>query len=260
MFSNILYINLDRRSDRNANVISQLQDINYNGAVERIPAIDAKNMDFTIVPRTVVTVKGIETATSKNIPVFTYLTKGGIGCALSHKRAFEQVLYGKDDYVLILEDDIWFDTNFTNKIMDIMHKVPDYDILWLGYHNKTNAKTIGNFDVPNTLYGLFGYIINKKAASVLLDIFPITWQIDTEIPKVFNKLKVFALKENDRIIFSEPSQIAVTFGTDIQTREGFEDTYDMQEHKKSMFSTEEFVVMLLALVMIYFLFKSCTKK
>jgi GR25 family glycosyltransferase involved in LPS biosynthesis len=48
MFSKILYINLDRRHDRKENVDAQLKIIRYNGLVERISAVDAKQLDFDV--------------------------------------------------------------------------------------------------------------------------------------------------------------------------------------------------------------------
>lgn len=263
MFSKILYINLDRRHDRKENVDAQLKIIRYNGPVDRISAVDAKQLDFSIIPKTFVTSDGMKTATSKETPVYTYLTKGGIGCALSHKRVFEQILYGKDEYVLILEDDIWFDKEFSEKLKKKLEKVPEYDILWLGYHTKSNTRSLEHFDVPDKLYGLFGYIINRKAASKLLDIFPITWQIDSEIPKMFPSLRVYALKEQDRIVFSEPSQVSYAFGTDIQHREDFENT--KSENTKSeivhsrMIKPHTLLIVCLIFYLIYYIYTKSKK-
>jgi GR25 family glycosyltransferase involved in LPS biosynthesis len=252
MFSKILYINLDRRPDRKENVESQLKDIRYKGPVERISAIDAKKLDFNIIPKTFITPDGIKTATSKETPVYTYLTKGGIGCAFSHKRVFEQILYGQDEYVLILEDDIWFDKQFSEKLTKALEKIPDYDILWLGYHTKSNVRSLDDFDVPDKLYGLFGYIINKKAASKLLDIFPITWQIDSEIPKMFPSLRVYALKEQDRIVFSEPSQVSYAFGTDIQHREDF---LNIQSEQSRSIKPQTLLILMLIFGIVYYIYK-----
>ena len=225
MFSKIYYINLNRREDRNLNILNQLNNIRYRGNVERVMAIDAKMLDFNNISSNLITKTGLETALSTDKPLYTHLTKGGIGCALSHKLVFSKILNGEDEYALILEDDIWFDEDFNEKLANILKNTPHFDILWLGYHNKTNMRQYNDLlDVPDRLYGLFGYIINKRAAKKLLEIFPITMQIDSEIPNQFKDLAVYAVKESQRIVLSEPSQIAYKFGTDIQRRDDFTNT------------------------------------
>jgi GR25 family glycosyltransferase involved in LPS biosynthesis len=230
MFTKIIYINLERRPDRKKNIENQLKNINNNIVVERINAIDAKKLDINNLSNKLVTKAGIDSALDKNKGVYTILTKGAIGCALSHKLAWEKVLYGDDNYVLILEDDIQFHKDYNNKLQAIINRVPDYDILYLGTHGYTQNKATKYFDIPKIIYGNFACIINKKAARILLSVFPITDQIDTDMAKVFDKLKVYTVKYDknnnidERIILSDLSQESYTFGTDIQHREYFSNT------------------------------------
>ena len=228
MFSKILYINLERRPDRKNNIEDQLRKIDNKIKVERINAIDAKKLDIANLSNKLISENGINAALDKKKGLYTILTKGAIGCALSHKLAWEKILNGPDERVLILEDDIWFDGDYNNKLSNIMKNIDNYDILFLGTHKYTPSKELKYFDVPKILYGTFGYVINKKAARILLSLFPITEQIDTEMSKVFDKLKVRTVKynhmEDERIILSDLSQEAYTFGTDIQHREYFSNT------------------------------------
>ena len=151
------------------------------------------------------------------------MTKGGMGCALAHRNCYKSILESDHEYTLKLEDDIWFADNFRNKLDSYLKEIPPYDILWLGYHNKSlKENTDKSYDIPDKmLFGLFGYVINKKAASELLNIFPLNHQIDSEIPKIFDKLRVYSLKEPNRLILSMPSSTETEFGTDIQIREDF---------------------------------------
>jgi len=228
MFSKILYINLERRPDRKNNIEDQLRKIDNKIKVERINAIDAKKLDIASLSNKIISKNGINAALDNKKGLYTILTKGAVGCALSHKLAWEKILNGPDEHVLILEDDIWFDGDYNNKLVDIMKNIDNYDILFLGAHKYTPSKELKYFDVPNILYGLFGYVINKKAARILLSLFPITEQIDTEMSRVFDKLKVRTVKynhmEDDRIILSDLSQESYTFGTDIQHRDYFPNT------------------------------------
>ena len=245
MFSKIIYINLDRRPDRNENVINQLKNINYNGRLERFSAIDSKKLDINMMPNNIFTKKAIDDANDTTGKLYNVMTKGAIGCTLSHKLIYEKILYGEDEYVLILEDDITFDDNFIKKYTDIIKKIPKYDILYLGYHNKNDLKNHNSYDVPRELWGLFGYIINKKAAKKLLEVFPITAQIDSEISRAYPDLKVYALKEDERIISSDTSQTSYRFGTDIQTREGFSSSC------QNYFTMENIIVSALIILCIY---------
>jgi GR25 family glycosyltransferase involved in LPS biosynthesis len=159
------------------------------------------------------------------------MTKGAIGCALAHRNAYINVLNSDSEYSLIIEDDITLDDRFNEKLEICKNSLPDikYDILWLGYHYKSTKEHVNTYyDVPgDILFGLFGYVINKKAAKKLLEMFPITHQIDSEIPKLFPDLVTFAIKEDHKIILSPQSSTITTYGTDIQIREdveGFKNT------------------------------------
>lgn len=229
MFTKIMYINLERRPDRKKNIENQLDKINNKLPFERINAVDAKKLDIQNLSNKLVTKDGIKSALNKKNGLYTILTKGAIGCALSHKIAWEKVMNGNDEYVLIVEDDIEFIDNYNDKLNSIIKKVPKYDILYLGNSGYNKHSGLDSVDIPKLTYGTFGYIINKTAAKMLLQVFPITQQIDTEMSKVFDKLKVFTVKYNkddidERIILSDLSQESYKYGTDIQHREYFSNT------------------------------------
>jgi len=227
MFTKIIYINLDRRTDRNENVINELDKVginNNNYTIERIPGVDASLLDFNNISTDLFTTESINTALDKNNGVGGPMTKGAVGCALAHRNCYLNILESNHDYVLILEDDIFIDDNFLDKLNS--YEIPEFDILFLGwhshYHMMVEATNITEYCfTPKFLFGLFGYIINKKAAHHLLNLFPLTFQIDTEMRKVFPELRVYALNEKYNLIHSEHSSTTSKFGTDIQIREDF---------------------------------------
>jgi len=228
MFKKIYYINLEHRTDRNENVENQLKKINFNGPIERINAAYGKNLDLKLIPNNLFTKESIQSTTNKNdIGNCRTMTKGGMGVSISQKWIYEKILCGTEDYALILEDDVTITDNFITKLEEQLKNIPEYDILWIGYHSKVDVSpdiksNNDYYDIPVILYGLFGYIINKKAAKRLIEMFPITNQIDSEIPKIFPELKVYALKMENRLITSPKSQDASEFGSDIQfSREAF---------------------------------------
>ena len=211
MFDEIVYINLDRRTDRHQHMRKQLH--NFNVKIERMSAVDGRELDFENISKTLVKATSIKNVyENKKYP---YMTRGGIGCALSHYNVYKRVVNTFDDNrrVLILEDDVWFDENFMEKSREMLGRLPEYDMLYMGYTHVTKIYEYNEYFVPKTVYGLFGYVINKKAAKNLMSMFPLTYQIDTDIFDTFPKMKTIAL--NKPLISSMLSDNNV-LGTDIQ--------------------------------------------
>jgi glycosyl transferase family 25 len=224
MISKIYYINLDRRPDRDNNVKTELGKINYNGPVERISAVDGRKLIIKDLLDELITSEGKNDALNKNAGLYYIMTPGAIGCALSHRNLATKIIEEMSDnnYVLILEDDVVLEDDFMNKLNKYIKDMPKFDMLFIGYHMKQN-KMVGDsfYDKPLKLWGLFGYIINKKGASELLKLFPLKYQIDTEMHKLYNNnnLEIYSLKENNRLVKSPQSQEDSQYGTDIQLRE-----------------------------------------
>ncbi len=223
MFNKILYINLDRRPDREINMQNELKKINFNGPVERIRAVDGRELTRENIPKKLFTQEAIDDAFDMNKGMYYVMTKGAAGCAMSHYNIYQKIIQEADinDKILILEDDVRISDNFIPTLKAYLKEIPDYDILFLGYHlQSTHSKEL--YNPVEKIWGLFGYIINKKAAQEISTVYPLKHQIDTEMPKVFKNLKVFSLREDLRLITSDESQKTDSqFGSDAQIREGF---------------------------------------
>lgn len=259
MFKKIYYINLEHRTDRREHVEEQLSKINFDGPTERIRAANGKNLDNLLIPKSLFTQEAVNSTTRKNeIENTMTMTKGGMGLSISQKWIYEKVLSGEEDYVLIVEDDITFTDDFIEKVTHLINKIGYFDMLWLGYHAKVDKKRDRDIDEPYKIWGLFGYIINKKAAKELIDMFPITKQLDTEIPRVFPKLKVYAVKENNKLITSPKSEDSEKFGSDIQFyREDFMDDID-EANNNTMFNI--IISSILLIIVILYLKKTINNK
>eukprot|EP00943_MAST-04B_sp_MAST-4B-sp1_P008802 g8802.t1 len=129
------------------------------------------------------------------------LTRGSIGCALSHIQIWENILtsttYHTDTYFIVLEDDIYVTHDFDSKLKRYMNKLPkDFDIIYLGtqYYVKyqhivqnpdadTDDKSLPFLKkVLYDHYGTFGYMISRKGAQKLLhNVYPLKKQIDSYI-------------------------------------------------------------------------------
>lgn len=269
----ILYINLKHRTDRNDNVKRQLSELypnNKNNFYERIDAVNGAKLDINNISPNLITDKGKQDALDKELPVYLPLTRGAIGCALSHHKVYKKIVDENIPITLILEDDITIDPEFNEKIDEILDKCPDdFDILFLGYHNATliylqRDQINDTINKSAMVFGLFGYIVTNKGAQKLLNIFPITKQIDTEISyniyhdkndkletttyvpeniiHSFNlgrkkkpitnetlALKAYIINPFKQLIFSDESSTTSRFGTDIQIRENFNNVFCFNE-------------------------------
>lgn len=110
----VFVINLARSNERLANIKAQLDAINV--PFERIDAVDGAQL----------TDQDIEQIAPKSIienHYFRPLGKGEIACALSHKKAWQQIIDDDLDFAIILEDDLELLENFS-KTIELLASVP----------------------------------------------------------------------------------------------------------------------------------------
>ena len=253
LFDKIIYINLDRRPDRNENMINILKKHNLMGISERFSAVDGSNLDLNKISNKLITKKGIVDAKKSN-KLYTVMTPGAIGCALSHHHVYKKIVDEKINRCLILEDDIELVDNFNEMVDDIEKNkpLPDYDLFFLGYHKSALRYPYqcerDDLCEMTRVYGLFGYIVTFAGAKKLLEIFPITRQIDSEISDNSDWINLLALEFNKTIIKSDQSSIYTKFGTDIQVRDSIEEF-----NKESNYS-EESILMIAIFILIGLLY------
>lgn len=99
------------------------------------------------------------------------LNAGEIGCTLSHRKCYEKLLLSSNEYALILEDDIAFIRDVTElQNINIEKKLkedkPLIVLLSGDYWFFKKKKILSVFDAV----GSYAYLINKKAASLILSI------------------------------------------------------------------------------------------
>lgn len=111
---NVLYINLDQRTDRKKELLTQLKKFknkNIKINIERICAVKHK--------------------------------KGQIGCAKSHIKCLKNAKKINLNEVIICEDDINIKSNLINKYFEIINKLNDWDVIILSGHGE--KEKINNF-------------------------------------------------------------------------------------------------------------------
>ena len=139
-----------------------------------------------------ITFEAYENINNKLKSTNTLPTWGAVGCAISHKNCWQDMINKNFNLAIICEDDI--------KINDeTKFKHTYYDALYKTYNDEFSRFTTFN-SIPNTTYhggainGIFTgtsfYMINKKCAYNLLKIFPINEQLDLEIGKQKYKINI----------------------------------------------------------------------
>ena len=149
------------------------------------------------------------------------LTRGAIGCYLSHTAMYQKLLDDPDhDYYIIFEDDAAILPHVLDKFNLAINYAPtDWDMVLFApimevLANKPYDANTHLFRKLNTFWGLCGYAINKRGAHKFIEEFhakKISMQIDSKMSYMIlhGNFNVYAF--NDKTIWHDRSM-----GTDIQ--------------------------------------------
>jgi len=111
------------------------------------------------------------------------LTKGEIGCLLSHKKTYHHIIKKKIPCALILEDDVELSPNCFKTIETIIDSIDGWECIMLGYHQWGTKKKIYDISIwgqkkitkRNKLVrftalvrGGYGYLLSLKGAEKLI--------------------------------------------------------------------------------------------
>jgi len=163
----VLLINLDRHIERR-NWMDRLL-IERRVAYERVDAVDAHSLSRELM----------ETA-NKSRAGMSELASGEVACNLSHKNCWEIIAQGEDDYGCVLEDDLHLSRD-TASFLSSSEWIPaDADIIKIEtFAEPVFCKVKGSVPVHarrlrrliGRHLGSAGYIVSKKAAKRLLELF-----------------------------------------------------------------------------------------
>ena len=114
------------------------------------------------------------------VVVESFLSKGQIGCWLSHAKIWSAIAKHNDPYALVLEDDALISRENAASIQEILEEIPsDWSVCYLGgrYADPTDAvvvkhlKETRNLEIAPTsrIWHSHAYIIKKSAATRLLE-------------------------------------------------------------------------------------------
>jgi len=188
-------INLDRSTERLASITTHLKSLGIE--FTRIAAIDGRELpDANAYPSR----------------YFRPLTKGELGCSLSHYKCWQQIVQDRIDYGVILEDDVIIDKKLLDFISMLkQEEIINWDILKLTQYFKTAPKSfhtnqefrirtlrrksaiiiekLANFHLirfhPPAI-GTYGQIVTKKAAARLIKNFVPTRPLDIDMKHLWD--------------------------------------------------------------------------
>lgn len=198
LFDQVYLINLKRRPDRlnnfmehyNASDMSQIQFVKFE-------AIDGSQLNIERVPLSELARAELKEIENTGFRSKHYqLTKGAIGCYLSHVKIWEDIMQKGYNIALILEDDAKVPSDILDKINRSIVDIPvDWDIVLLGYLcNKcvsyNNYKKVERFMLTHS------YLITRTGIDKILQtksLFPITQQIDSYMSELSSVLNIYTV-------------------------------------------------------------------
>jgi GR25 family glycosyltransferase involved in LPS biosynthesis len=222
--STIKIVNLERRPDRKNYIINTMIKAGYTeNDFEIIKAVDGLKLEPTPEIRDLF--KGNDFGNRKCF----------IGCALTHLNLWKQLLLDeKNNYYIILEDDITLTEKFKDKVNYLETKgiFDRCDILFCGYHmfskdRETTKDLYINNNIPfvnklnDKIYigGTFMYSITKQCAQKYIDFINnngIKHGIDYVMVKLLNKHNIPLYETQPHLCFSEWNESGKTVDSDIQ--------------------------------------------
>lgn len=148
-FSKLYCINLDRRQDRWENCVKIFEESNLN--VERFTAFDCLNLKLPVPFR------------------------GQLANSISMYQIYKEAKNLNLKNILIMEDDVCFETNIQEKFFDVINQIPtNWDILYFGANNSGGLHQISeNIFKVSMSFTTHMYAVNNSIYDALIEHFGI---------------------------------------------------------------------------------------
>ncbi|XP_073710250.1 procollagen galactosyltransferase 2 isoform X2 [Misgurnus anguillicaudatus] len=192
-FNQVYLINLKHRADRKDRMLRSLEVLGIDVTIT--DAVDGKALNSSQLKAL-----GIEMLPGYKDPYSErVLTKGEVGCFLSHFNIWKKVVELQQQQVLVLEDDVRFQPDFKSRLSIIMEDVKqsglEWDLIYVGRkrlqikHPEHWVEGVKNLVSPDYSYWTLGYALSLQGAQKLLDAKPLSKMlpVDEFLPVMFNK-------------------------------------------------------------------------
>lgn len=196
----VYLINLSKNKDRFQHFVSlyTASDLNFK-SFYRLEAVDGKTLKISEYVSDYAMDEINFAETNGHRTKHYQLSRGGVGCYLSHMMVYRRIAEGKKPYGIIFEDDVIIEKDIYAKIHDFLQNIPtDWDIVLFGCHCiKCNKET--HYNNVKRFFWLHGYLLSqtgaKKIIKYLNDI-PIEQQIDAVLSDMAekNKIRIYCMR------------------------------------------------------------------
>jgi|UniRef100_A0A6C0BPW7 GR25 family glycosyltransferase involved in LPS biosynthesis len=199
VFKHIYLINLKRRPDRFDEFMVVYNNTDFkNNSLTRVNAIDGGKLDIKSIPLTNIAKLELKQLETTGFRYKHYqLTRGAIGCYLSHVKIWEKIVKENQDKALIFEDDARPPPNIVYSINKIMMDIPnDWDIILLGKHCH-DCEDHGSYLKIKRFILLHSYIISKRGVEKIIgtnSLFPISQQLDAYLSEISSMINIYSPK------------------------------------------------------------------
>ena len=186
-------INLPKRVDRLEEFFKNVDKSDLDINIEKLDAVDGKNIDISKLKLTHLAKQELKDLEMNGYRSKHYqLTKGAIGCYLSHINTWKKILKSGEEYAFVFEDDAYIPKDFGYKVKRLLKHAPDFDIMLLGVIcneclSKQKYKKVKRF------FQLHAYIIRTSCINKIMPtLFPISQQIDAHLSDLSNEIRICA--------------------------------------------------------------------
>lgn len=196
----IYLINLPRASDRLEHFREQLEasDLPSRGVI-RFDAVDGASLDIRAMTtdRAYREIRDAETTGFRR--KHYQLSRGGVGCYVSHVKVWESVLKGDKEAALIFEDDTTIHRD-TRRILHGLDLPEDLDVLLLGC-SCLDCSADKPLRRVHHFFGTHAYVITRRGCRKILEhpsVRPIHKQLDTVLSDLARDgvIGVYAMPQN----------------------------------------------------------------
>uniref|UniRef100_A0A8V1AAQ8 procollagen galactosyltransferase n=1 Tax=Gallus gallus TaxID=9031 RepID=A0A8V1AAQ8_CHICK len=192
-FDEVFMINLKRRADRRERMLRTLHEQEI--ACKVVEAVDGKAMNSSEVEAL-----GIKMLPGYKDPYHGRpLTKGELGCFLSHYRVWEEIVERGLGKSVVFEDDLRFEIFFKRRLMNLMYDLEEeglgWDLIYIGRKRmqveqpERSVPHVRNLVEADYSYWTLAYVVSLQGARKLLAAQPLSKMlpVDEFLPIMFNK-------------------------------------------------------------------------
>ncbi|XP_037850088.1 inactive glycosyltransferase 25 family member 3 isoform X2 [Chlorocebus sabaeus] len=191
-FDEVFVISLARRPDRRERMLASLWEMEISGRV--VDAVDGRMLNSSAIRSL-----GVDLLPGYQDPYSgRTLTKGEVGCFLSHYSIWEEVVARDLSQVLVFEDDVRFESNFRGRLERLMEDVEaeklPWDLIYLGRKQVNPEKEAAVEGLPGLVvagysYWTLAYALSLAGARKLLASQPLRRMlpVDEFLPIMFDQ-------------------------------------------------------------------------